>query len=46
MITYNDIYKAVENNPLVFFDFPQIKERRFLIASSKIAMLLQGDLRK
>jgi len=41
MITYNDIYEAAENNPLVFFDFPRSTERQFLIASGEIAMLLQ-----
>ncbi|MBI3623705.1 hypothetical protein HY212_06535 [Candidatus Pacearchaeota archaeon] len=41
MITYNDIYKAAENNPLVFFNFPQSTERRFLIALDEIASLLQ-----
>ncbi len=41
MITYNDIYEAAENNPLVFFDFPLSVERRSLIASEEIALLLQ-----
>lgn len=41
MITYNDIYEAAENNPLVFFDFPQNIERQFLNASCEIATLLQ-----
>jgi hypothetical protein len=27
MITYNDIYEAAENNPLVFFYFPQSIEK-------------------
>ncbi len=39
MITYNDICEADENNPLVFFYFPQNTEGRFLIASDEIAML-------
>ncbi len=41
MITYNDLYEAAENNPLVFFYFPQNTERQFLIASYEIALLLQ-----
>jgi len=45
MITYNDIYEAAENNPLVFFNFPQSAKRQFLIASDKIALLLQERIK-
>ena len=41
MIIYNEIYEAAENNPLVFFYFPQSTERQFPITSSEIATLLQ-----
>jgi len=33
------LFPTYENNPLVFFDFPQSTERRFLIASLEIAWL-------
>jgi hypothetical protein len=45
MIAYNDIYEAAENNPLVFFYFPQSTERQFLIASNEIALLLQEKIK-
>jgi hypothetical protein len=45
MITYNDIYEAAENNPLVFFYFPQSIERQFPIASDEIALLLQERIK-
>jgi len=40
MITYNDIYESAKRNLLVSFDLPQNTERRFLIASEEIALLL------
>jgi len=34
MITYKDLYEVAENNPLVFFDFPQSTERWHLFIAS------------